>query len=197
MNSSVNEWNELYRTLSVRQLPWESGEPSPTLVRFVLDRTIDGRVLDVGCGIGTHSIWLARQGLPVVGVDVSEAAIRQAEHRARTAGVTVEWLVADGKNLPFGDASFDAIFDRGTYHHQDADKERYVREVMRVLKPGGRYLLLAFHPSMHWPKSVREDEVRRTFEPAGQVEWQGEETHLQPDGIRVQLLAVLIRKKHA
>ncbi|MBI4426250.1 MAG: class I SAM-dependent methyltransferase [Candidatus Kerfeldbacteria bacterium] len=197
MNTSVNEWNELYRALSARQLPWESGAPSPTLVRLVQDRTIHGRVLDLGCGLGTHSIWMATEGLSIVGVDVSEAAIRQAEHRGRTAGVTVAWLVADGKNLPFDNNSFNAVFDRGTYHHQGIDKERYVREVMRVLKPGGYYLLLAFHPSMHWPKSVREDEVRRMFEPAGEVVWQGEETHLQPDGIRVRLLAVLIRKHHA
>lgn len=196
MHQHNNEWEEMYRGFPVEKLPWESGKPSPLLVRFVQDRTIHGKVLDIGCGAGTHAVWMAEQGLKVFGVDVSATAIMLARALATAHEANVDFRLEDAFHLSYDDATFDSIFDRGTYHHQDQHKAEYVREMARVLKPSGKYLLLAFSPKMHWPKSVSEQEVRRMFGGMFTIDWTGEELHIQPDGREVRLAAYLMTKRH-
>lgn len=197
MNTTHREWEELYQNVPVTQLPWESGQPSLTLVRAVQQRTIRGRVLDVGCGTGTQAVWMAEQGLAVVGVDVAETAITLARALAAARDVQAKFRVADATSLPSATASFDAVLDRGTYHHQAGQKPAYVSEIARVLKPGGKYLLLAFSSKMRWPKSVSLTEVHRQFERMFSLNAMGEETHIQPDGRNVLLTSFLLTRDHA
>lgn len=194
MNTTSREWEELYQNVPVTQLPWESGQPSPTLVRAVQQGKIGGRVLDVGCGAGTQAVWMAEQGLEVIGVDVAATAIALARALAAARDVQVEFRLADARRLPFATASFDAVFDRGTYHHQDDQKPAYASEVARVLKSGGRYLLLVFSAKMHWPKSVSLTEVHQQFERSFSLEELGDEIHIQPDGRKVQLTSFLLTR---
>lgn len=97
------------------------------------------RVLDLGCGPGRHAAALARRGARVVGLDLSTALL----HAARGAGA--ERLVrADMRSLPLRDAAFDAVLNLFTsfgYFAEDTEHEAVVREVARVLRPGGRFVL--------------------------------------------------------
>ncbi len=194
MNTTHREWEELYQNVPVTQLPWESGQPSPTLIRAVQQGQIRGRVLDVGCGAGTQAVWMAEQGLEAVGVDVSETAIALARALAAGRDVQAEFRLADATRLPFATASFDAVFDRGTYHHQAEHKLAYASQIARVLKPGGQYLLLAFSSKMRWPKSVSLTEVHQQFERLFSLDELDEETHIQPDGRKVQLTGFLMTR---
>lgn len=194
MNTTSREWEELYQNVPVTQLPWESGQPSSTLVRAIQQGKIRGRVLDVGCGAGTQAVWMAEQGLEVIGVDVAETAIALARALAAGRDVQAEFRLADAKRLPFSAASFDAVLDRGTYHHQAGQKPAYVSEVARVLKPGGKYLLLAFSSKMRWPKSVSLTEVHQQFERFFSLDELSDETHIQPDGRKVQLTSFLLTR---
>lgn len=196
MNTTHREWEELYQNVPVTQLPWESSQPSPTLVRSVHEGKIRGRVLDVGCGAGTHAVWMAEQGLAVTGVDVAETAIMLARALATGRDVQAEFHVANARHLPFATASFDAVFDRGTYHHQAQQKQAYAREIARVLKPGGTYLLLAFSSKMRWQKSVSFTEVHKHFERMFSFNAMSEETHIQPDGRNVLLTSFLLTRNH-
>lgn len=195
LSTSSKEWDDIYRGFRSGTIPWESGEVSPSIRRLVNERLIHGRVLDVGCGLGTHSLWMAGQGLDVTGIDIAPTAIEQARRRALEQQIKVDFRVADALHLPFPDATFDAIIDRGTYHHQEHDKPAFVREVSRVLKPGGTYLLFAFSPAMHWPKSVSQAEVHERFGKFFEVTWFGDETHRQPDGLNVKLLVACLRRR--
>jgi len=108
------EWNDRYRE---GNLPWDTGRPSSELER-VLSRNAIGpcRALEIGCGTGTTSVWLAGHGFEVTGIDVAPLAVEQADERARAAGVNVHFLVADVLDLPELDGPFAFFFDRGCYH---------------------------------------------------------------------------------
>jgi SAM-dependent methyltransferase len=136
-------WAETYATTPYRELPWFSDKPFPSLVRAVHDRQIvpPGPLLDVGCGAGSNALWLAKQGFRVTGVDISPGAIAAAQGRARTSGVRAEFRVADALNLPFARAAFRVVTDVGCFHTLPPRlRAGYVREVRRVLRPGGSYL---------------------------------------------------------
>jgi len=96
-------------------------------------------VLDVGCGVGATPIYLARAyGCRVLGVDLVEKMIARSNERLRGAGLDdkVEFQVADAVDLPFADASFDAVIAESVLAFID-DRQKALSEWMRVTKPGG------------------------------------------------------------
>jgi SAM-dependent methyltransferase len=105
-----------------------------------------GRLLDVGCGGGTHMLAFTDAGWTPVGVDVSEEQLRLA----RTRGCEV--LQARAEELPFEDASFDAAVSMWTHTDVD-DFAAVLREVARVLRPGGAFVYLGVHPCFVGPHS--------------------------------------------
>jgi ubiquinone/menaquinone biosynthesis C-methylase UbiE len=99
----------------------------------------DSYVLDVGCGAGVTPCTLARErGCRVVGVDILEPMVQRSTERARREKLAgrVEFRVADAQDLPFEDATFDAVITESVTSFP-ADKQRAVREYARVTVPGG------------------------------------------------------------
>ena len=114
--------------------------PKEELVRWVIrtygDRSSEERAsircLDVGCGAGASSWFLAREGFGVVAIDGSLSAIKRLNSLP-------ERLVGDCVHLPFKDDSFDAVIDIVCVAHNELrDARRIVTEMARVLRPGGR-----------------------------------------------------------
>lgn len=96
-------------------------------------------ILDVGCGAGQSSCYIARKyGCRVVGVDINEMMIERSKERAEREGVKdmVEFRVADAQDLPFADDVFDAVITESVTAFPE-DKQRAVNEYARVTKPGG------------------------------------------------------------
>ena len=96
-------------------------------------------VLDVGCGAGQTSCYIAKMyGCRVVGVDISERMIERSKERAEREGVAdrVEFRVADAQDLPFEDDLFDAVITESVTAFPE-DKQRAVKEYARVTKLGG------------------------------------------------------------
>jgi ubiquinone/menaquinone biosynthesis C-methylase UbiE len=112
----------------------------PALVRL-LALPSAGEVLEIGCGRGVALPPLARLLRPrrLVGVDVDVHALALAGRRLRTEGVWAELHCADVRALPFEDAAFDVVLDFGTCYHI-ADQARALREIVRVLRPGGCFV---------------------------------------------------------
>jgi SAM-dependent methyltransferase len=116
------------------------GEDLDQLVRWV-EGGSDRVALDVATGGGHTALALAPLFGRVVATDLTEAMLRAAEEHARSRGATnLEFRLADAESLPFPDAAFDLVSCRIAPHHFD-DVERFVREVARVLRPGGLFLL--------------------------------------------------------
>lgn len=98
---------------------------------------LHGKVLDVACGTGDMAVELLRQGCSVTGVDLSKEMMAIAKWKAPQA----EYRLADVERLPFGEASFDAVtcaFGVRNFVHL----EQGLHEMLRVLKPGGRMVIL-------------------------------------------------------
>ena len=111
-------WDETYKRHDFRKLPWETVKPDEELVRILKEGKMKKcKVLDIGCGSGTNSIFLAKHGFDVVGVDISPTAIKLAKKRTKDVGVKVKLLVANAYILKFAKNSFDFVFDRGCFHH--------------------------------------------------------------------------------
>jgi SAM-dependent methyltransferase len=115
----------------------------------LLGDVTDKRVLEVGCGSAPCARWLAAQGAHPVALDLSAAMLRHAAALGAATGLAVPLVQAGAERLPFTDASFDAACSAFGAVPFVAEPERVMREVARVLRPGGRWVFAVNHP-MRW-----------------------------------------------
>jgi ubiquinone/menaquinone biosynthesis C-methylase UbiE len=104
-------------------------------------------VLDIGCGTGTLVVELKRRYGPaqVVGLDPDPQALRRARIKAARAAVSVQFDQGFAGELPYKQDSFERVFSSFMFHHLDKqERENMLREVLRVLKPGGSFHLVDF-----------------------------------------------------
>ena len=126
-------------------IPWDIRQAQPRLMELEALGGIGGNVLDIGCGLGDNSIFLASRGHSVTGLDGSPAAIEKARRRAAEAGVTVTFAVADATNLTGYDGQFDTVIDSALYHCLDDDgRMAYAAGLHRSTRPGARWHLYCF-----------------------------------------------------
>jgi SAM-dependent methyltransferase len=108
---------------------------------------VDGLdLLEVGCGAAMCSRWLARRGARPVAFDLSAGMLRHAQDGATRTGIDVPLVQADAQYLPFRDDTFDVAFTAFGAVGFVADSARVMREVARVLRPGGRWVFATTHP---------------------------------------------------
>ncbi|HEY9833636.1 MAG TPA: methyltransferase domain-containing protein [Stenomitos sp.] len=101
------------------------------------------QILDVGCGIGGSSVYLAHKyNAQTTGITLSPVQAKRATQRAQDAGLgtEVQFQVADALDMPFADNSFDLVWSMESGEHMP-DKEKFLQECYRVLKPGGTFLM--------------------------------------------------------
>jgi len=105
-------------------------------------------VLDVGCGTGSLAIAAKRQvgdAGSVQGIDASPEMIARARHKAKKAGLDIDFAEASAESLPFPDATFDVVLSTVMLHHlRKSARAVAVAEMRRALKPGGRLLVVDF-----------------------------------------------------
>ena len=122
--------------------------------------------LDLGCGLGRHTIQFAKAGFNTSGFDLSETSIKRTEEYAEQAGVKVDLRVGDMLDLPYGDDSFDCIYCRNVISHTDtAGMRKIVSELKRVLRKDGEcYLTLGSKQSwgfqQDWPVVDKNTKIR-------------------------------------
>ncbi|WP_142047380.1 class I SAM-dependent methyltransferase [Pseudonocardia kunmingensis] len=107
------------------------------------------RVLEVGSGSAPCARWLRTQGAHPVALDLSGAMLRHAAALGTATGLPVPLVQAGAERLPFGDAAFDVACSAFGAVPFVAEPERVMREVARVLRPGGRWVFAVNHP-MRW-----------------------------------------------
>jgi len=114
----------------------------PSAADFAAARGL--RVLEIGCGLGTDGAQFAKAGANYTGIDLTEAAVELARKRFEMFDLPGEFRTADAENLNFPDESFDLVYSHGVLHHTP-DTTKAIREIHRVLRPGGRAVVMLYH----------------------------------------------------
>lgn len=142
--------------------PWIIGQPQPAVVELERSGAFRGRVLDIGCGAGEHTILLTRLGYDVLGVDAAPTAVEVARRNAETAGVDARFAVGDAFNLEPG---YDTILDSALFHiFDDADRQTYVASLHAGCRPGGTVHILALSDAGRgFGPEVSEEQIRQAF----------------------------------
>ncbi|UCD18131.1 MAG: class I SAM-dependent methyltransferase [Candidatus Zixiibacteriota bacterium] len=141
------QMERIYRDVQLENIPWNIPEPPRLLVEAVQTGEIEPcKVADLGCGAGNYAVWLARQGFDVTGIDISRQAIKHAEELAAREGVSCSFFTRDLLgNLKEFHASFDLALDWEVLHHIFPENRlRYIQNVQRILRRGGKYFSLCF-----------------------------------------------------
>ena len=177
---------------------WELGKPRPILVEFVEKGFVKkGMALDLCCGAGTNTVYLAEKGFEATGTDISPTAIEYAKKKAEQAKVKINFMAQNFLQLPFGDAEFDFVFDMGCFHHVKVeDRATFINGVHRVLKKGGGYMLTCFSykNGRSWNHFTKR-QISELF--SGNFEL-GEFRHypsMEGDGVTRYFYTVLMKKK--
>jgi ubiquinone/menaquinone biosynthesis C-methylase UbiE len=152
--------------------PWD-GHPIAANLQDMVEGTSDqpplpaGSALDLGCGTGDSSIYLAQHGWKVTGVDFVPKALDKARAKAGAAGLSINFVQADVTHLSQAGigANFPLIVDNGCLHNMsDNDRDAYVREVSAVAAPDARLLIVAFLPGGRFGvRGVEPAEMERRF----------------------------------
>ncbi|WP_197373175.1 class I SAM-dependent methyltransferase [Mycolicibacterium baixiangningiae] len=149
--------------------PWD-GHPLAASLRDLIEgdgALPAGAALDIGCGTGDTSIYLAEHGWTVTGADYVDRALAKARVKAAEKGVLVSFVRADATRLSTEGvgSGFTLIVDNGCLHGMnDDDRDAYVREVTAVAAPGAHLLIVAFVPGGSFGvPGIEPGEVERRF----------------------------------
>ncbi len=121
------------------------------LILKLADIQGDEQVLDLGCGTGNYSMFMAERGLKVTGMDISEHMLEKARKKSERKGLDINFVEGDIQNLPFPDNSFDLIVSVTVFEFIP-EPSAAAREAWRVLKPGGRLIIGVLGDNSPWTK---------------------------------------------
>ncbi len=150
--------------------PWDIGAPQPEIVKLVENNEVPkGQVLDIGCGLGDNSIFLAKNGFSVTCMDIAHLAIDKGKIKAAKQKVKVDFRVGDALRLDeyFNEEYFNAAVDSGLFHTlSDHERPMFAKQIRRVLVTGGKYFVLCFsdkEPGNEGPRRISKKEIEETF----------------------------------
>ncbi|MBF0508031.1 MAG: class I SAM-dependent methyltransferase [Deltaproteobacteria bacterium] len=156
---------------------WNPHEPSSALAEFLDAYNYSNQnVLELGCGEGFESFYLASRGLNVTAVDISPTVIEKCRALALERGVDINFQVGDMTQLDaLAGESFELVVNVGSYHmlHQYEHRERCLQEINRLLVPGGRLFfqngLNLKEAAVYFPEDSERikafKELRRNYRP--------------------------------
>jgi SAM-dependent methyltransferase len=163
MNKIKDQMEKIYRTISPENIPWNIETPPDILQDIVKTEKVKPcKVIELGCGAGNYVIYLSASGFIATGVDISKTAIEMARNSAVKRKVQCNFIVADVlSEMTEVQDTFDFAYDWELLHHIfPQDREKYMKNVYRLLNPGGQYLSVYF--SEKSPQFGGEGKYRKT-----------------------------------
>lgn len=142
-----DQMNKIYSTTPLEKIPWNFENPPELLTGLVEKNLIKPcKIIDLGCGVGNYIIYLATKGFDATGLDISESAIQIAQNSALGKGIKCNFIVASVMDYSVEISElFDCAYDWEVLHHIfPVDRERYIVNVSKILKPGGQYMSVCF-----------------------------------------------------
>lgn len=142
------QMDTIYKDMPLKNIPWNLSTPPQLLIDAVNEGKIKPcKTVDLGCGAGNYSVWLAQQGFEVTGIDISAEAIRHANKLATAASVSCRFEVRDllGDLNDFHN-NFDFALDWEVLHHIFPDnRPQFIKNIYNILRPEGICFSLCFH----------------------------------------------------
>ena len=132
--------------------PWDLGQPDSNLIEVVIQKPIPScRALEIGCGTGDNSIWLAQNRFQIIGTDASDIALEKAKEKASKANVECDFRLLDFLKNTIDSAPFGFAFDRGCFHSFSCEDERrrFAQNVAAHLEEAGLWLTLVGNADEH------------------------------------------------
>ncbi|PRR78611.1 Cyclopropane-fatty-acyl-phospholipid synthase [Clostridium liquoris] len=142
-----NEWWSNFYATKEKPIPFFKNSPDENLISYFNRGLLkQGKALDIGCGNGRNSLYLAQKGFKVYGVDFSKTSIEWAKQMANEKSLEISFLcqsVFDFKDEP---ESFDFIYDAGCFHHIKPHKRnQYLNTILKYLKQDGYFAMACFN----------------------------------------------------
>ena len=143
-----------------------------------------GRAIDLGCGMGLLSIYLAQHGWQVTGVDAVERAVRVARSRAAKSRIDVKFIHADVRHLDRAGivGPFELLLDFGCFHSMSQNqRSEYVASITAVAADNAQLLLFALGPAgllRLWPRGAEPADVERHFTSCWSIVWSSAEENM-------------------
>jgi cyclopropane fatty-acyl-phospholipid synthase-like methyltransferase len=174
--ASKRVFNRLYGSASTAaDLPWYEPDPPALLVKALDARAGPGRALDVGCGAGVYSRYMASRGYAVTGIDYMPQAIDLLRASTRDTGHDITAVQADVRTWT-AKQPFDVVLDVGCLHSMSAAERRIYREqLLSWLAPGGDYVLIHLGRRAWWdawpvgPNRIYKSRLVELFAPELQL----------------------------
>jgi methyl halide transferase len=132
--------------------PWDVGQPDFNLIEVVTQRPIPScKALEIGCGTGDNSIWLAQNRFQVIGTDTSDIALEKAKEKASKTNVQCDFMLVDFLRGKVEGAPFGFVFDRGCFHafSSENDRRTFAQNVAVHLEEAGLWLTLVGNADEH------------------------------------------------
>ncbi len=174
INGDRQRWEHTYGEWKIEEMPWYYPDLDPDLARALKERNIRlGRFLDLGAGVGTQAIALAKMGFEVTATDISEKAVGLAKVRAEQEQVVIDFRQDDILDTGL-DGEFDYIFDKGCFHVMSAEqRDEYVGIVYQLLELDG-YLFLECYShkqeGTQGPNRLSPEQIEGHFAPCFTIE---------------------------
>ena len=170
-----NYWEKEYECTTTQ---FDVDEPDEWIAKLEMSGKIYGNVLDAGCGPGRTAMFLADLGYNVLGVDISDNAIKRAKLKAEQKGCTAQFLQSDMCELSGYDNHFDTVIDIGCFHSLiESDRNKYAAALHRLCREEAVIFLRAFSdmnmkkiitPGEHVP-FLNEEQIRTAFTSNGWI----------------------------
>jgi SAM-dependent methyltransferase len=176
MSSSENGDGDDFDEAYVETPPWDIGRPQPTVRSLFEERSFGESAIDVGCGTGENTLFLATQNYSVLGIDSAPRAIEQARTKARNRNVEnhVRFAIRNALTLDELAKKFDVALDCGLFHvFDDENRRKYVEALGHVVAPDGYAIVLCFsdqEPGEWGPRRISTDELQAAFDNGWTVE---------------------------
>ncbi|GMQ79255.1 MAG: class I SAM-dependent methyltransferase [Anaerolineae bacterium] len=173
-DESFEKLDKLYKSGDV---PWDKELPPPEVIELASSLE-PGRALDLGCGYGRATIYLAQLGWQVDGIDFIPDAIAVAAKRSREVGVSARFHIASIIDLGFLSGTYDLAIDVGCGHNLSSEALVQYRDLLRgLLRPGGYFLIFARmrtddqEESETGPSGINQEYLLSTFSTGFELEW--------------------------
>ncbi|HYF83483.1 MAG TPA: class I SAM-dependent methyltransferase [Clostridia bacterium] len=161
-------WNKFYSDRN-KPVPFFIDAPDENLVSYQKKGLLEkSKVLDIGCGNGRNSIYLAKHGFEVDGIDFSSTSIEWANQKANENSVSVKFINQSFFDFEASCNSYDFIYDSGCLHHvKPHRRNQYIKRIVDLLKPEGYFGLTAFN--LKGGANISDYDVYRDFSMHGGI----------------------------